>query len=119
MPLPIFTPPMRPSAGTGITPEVSLRKAPFGDGYGQASPAGLNHVRRIVTLRWDFLSLAEAREIDTFLTDRGGYQPFAYTLNGETEPRRWTCDTWSITDGHPSRITATIREDFSPVSEPG
>lgn len=113
MPLTTFTPPMRPSAGTGNTPEVSLRRASFGDGYTQASPAGLNHVRRIVTLRWDYLSLAEARQIDTFLKARGGYEAFYYTLNGEAQPRKWTCAEWSITDGHPSRLTATFREDFT------
>lgn len=114
MPIPVFTPPMRPSAGTGVAPEVSLRKAPFGNGYCQASPAGLNHIRRAVTLRWDFLTLAEAQAIDQFLTDRGGYQPFAYALNGESEPRRWTCSEWSVTDGHPSQVRAVFKEDFSP-----
>lgn len=113
MPLTTFTPPMRPSAGTGIASEVSLRKAPFGDGYTQASPAGLNHVRLTVTLRWDYLSLAEAMAIDTFLKARGGYEPFYYRLNGETADRKWTCSEWSITDGMPARLTATFREDFT------
>lgn len=113
MPIPVFVPPMRPSAGTGIAPEVSLRRASFGDGYVQTSPSGLNHIRRTVTLRWEYLTLTEAQAIDTFLTDQGGYRPFAYTLNGEDQPRRWTCAEWSVTDGHPARLTATFREDFS------
>ncbi|WCR09576.1 phage tail protein [Paracoccus stylophorae] len=114
MPAPTFTPPMRPSAGTQITPEVNLRKAPFGDGYGQASPSGLNHIRRIVRLEWAYLSLDEAQQIDTFLTGRGGYRAFTYTLNGEAQPRRWTCAEWHIEDGHPARVTATFREYFGP-----
>ncbi|MCT4332632.1 phage tail protein [Paracoccus sp. YLB-12] len=114
MPLPTFNPPMRPSAGTGIAPEVSLRRASFGDGYTQASPSGLNHVRRIVRLEWSYLTLTEAQAIDTFLTARGGYQAFSYQLNGEAEPRRWTCSEWSVTDGHPSQVRAVFKEDFSP-----
>jgi len=115
MPLPTFTPPMRPSPGTSRAPEVSLRKSQFGDGYAQASPAGLNHVRQVVALKWEFLSLAEAQEIETFLVGQGGYRPFLYTLNGEAQARRWVCESWSVTDGHPSTVNATFREWFGQV----
>lgn len=113
MPLATFNPPMRPSPGTSHAPTISLRKAAFGDGYTQASPAGLNHIRRVVNFRWDFLTLAEANEIEAFLIQHGGFRPFLYTLNGEATPRKWTCDTWSLTDNHPTQVTATFREDFS------
>lgn len=112
MTLPTFTPPMRPSAGTTHQPEVALRTASFGDGYTQSAPAGLNHIRDVVSFKWDFLSLAEAQEIEGFLAARGGCQPFLYTLNGEAEPRRWVCDTWSVTEGHPCRLTVTFKESF-------
>lgn len=112
MPLPIFTPPMRPSPGTTTTPELSLRKSSFGDGYEQRSPAGLNHVRRTVNLEWPYLNLSEAKEIEAFLVARGGYEPFIYRLNGETVDRRWTCETWAVTDDHPSKVTAQFREWF-------
>lgn len=115
MTLPTFTPPMRPSSGTAHSPEVALRKASFGDAYAQAAPAGLNHIRAVVTLRWDFLDLTEAQEIEGFLAARGGFRPFLYVLNGEAEPRRWVCDTWSMVAGHPSRVTATFRETFNPA----
>lgn len=115
MTLPTFAPPMRPSAGTTHQPEVALRRASFGDAYVQASPAGLNHIRGVVTLRWDYLTLTEAREIEGFLAARGGCQPFRYTLNGETEPRRWVCESWSVTEGHPCRLTATFKESFGPA----
>ncbi|MTH61206.1 phage tail protein [Paracoccus litorisediminis] len=113
MPLNTFNPPVRPSMGTGIAPEVTLRKAQFGDGYTQNSPAGLNHIRQVVTLKWETMSLAEARQIETFLIGQGGYIPFYYTLNGESTPRKWTCESWALTDGHPSKIQATFRENFT------
>lgn len=113
MPLNTFNPPMRPSPGTSWTPEVSLRKTAFGDGYTQASPAGLNHVRRTVNLQWEYLTLAEAKAINDFFTGQGGYIPFYYRLNGETVDRKWTCESWSVTDGFPSKITATLKENFT------
>lgn len=116
MPIPTFNPPMRPSPGTSRTPEVNLRRASFGDGYGQNSPAGLNHIRQVVALRWEFLTLAEAQEIEAFLVERGGYQPFLYALNGEAQARRWICESWSMTDGHPSTVSATFKEWFGQVS---
>lgn len=115
MPIPVFNPPMRPSPGTGHAPEVKLRTAAFGDGYTQSSPAGINHIRQVVTFRWDYLNLAEAKEIEAFFVARGGYQPFEYQLWGESEPRRWVCESWSITEGHPTRVTATFKESFMPV----
>lgn len=113
MALPVFTPPMRPSPGTGHAPEISLRRAIFGNGYTQASPAGLNHIRRVISFRWDYLTLAEAKAIDAFLVQQGGHRPFLYTLNGEATPRKWTCSDWNLTDDHPSKVQATFREDFT------
>jgi phage-related protein len=113
MALPTFNPPMRPSPGTGHSPEISLRRTPFGDGFVQASPTGLNHIRKVVSLRWDYLTLDEANEIEAFLIQQGGYRPFWYLLNGETVPRKWVCDTWTKTDNHPAQVTATFREDFT------
>lgn len=113
MPLQTFIPPMRPSPGTGRGVELALNKTPFGDGYTQASPRGLNSVRRVITLKWDFLSLDEARQIENFMIARGGYQPFYYTLNGEATPRKWTCETWTVTDDHPSKVSLTLKENFT------
>lgn len=113
MPLNTFNPPMRPSAGTNITPEVNLRKAQFGDGYTQNSPNGLNHIRRVVTLRWDFLTLTQALQMQNFMVGQGGYIPFYYALNGEGSVRKWTCESWSVTDGHPAKFTATLKENFT------
>lgn len=44
-----------------------------------------------------------------------GHRPFLYALNGEAEPRRWTCSIWTVTDDHPAQVTATFPEDFSPL----
>lgn len=113
MALPVFNPPMRPSPGTSHAPEISLRKASFGDGYCQASPAGLNHIRKVISFHWAFLTLDEANDIEAFLIERGGYRAFYYHLNGEAIDRKWTCSEWRIEDGHPAKVQATFKEDFS------
>lgn len=107
-----FVPPVQPSPGTSIDQEVSLNRASFGDGYTQASPRGLRHIRRRVSLRWDTLTLDQARAIDGFLTAQGGYKPFLYTVRGESAPRQWTCESWSVTDGAPATARAELVESF-------
>lgn len=112
MPIPTFTPEVRPSPGTNITPEISLNKASFGDGYTQSSPKGLNHIRRVVSLTWKGLTLDQAYALDVFFTGRGGYLPFLYTVRGDTE-RKWTCAEWSMSDAAPFSFSATLKEEFS------
>lgn len=112
MSLPVFTPPVAPSPGTQVANEVSLHKTPFGDGYAQASPKGLRHVRRRVSLRWDALTLDQAREIEAFFRERGGWQPFAFTVRGDAGPSTWTCETWTLTDAAPATFSAELVEWF-------
>lgn len=94
---------------------LKLHKASFGDGYTQTAPAGLNHIRRIVTLAWDVLAIEEADEITAFLKARGGYLPFYYRIPGEADSVKWTCEEWTrtaISGGYWS-INATLRQSFT------
>lgn len=113
MPIATFAPEIAPSPGSQRTPEVKLRKSEFGDGYTQASPAGLNHIRRTLALKWDGVSPAQLAALNAFFEAQGGYKPFWYTHAPEGVQRKWTCDTWGVTYGAPASFTATLREDFS------
>ena len=112
MTLPTFLPPMTPSVGSSQKPDVNLRRADFGDGYSQAAPAGLNHIREVASLRWDVLTRAEKDQLVAFLKERGGYQSFTYQLPTEATARRWTCDDWRVTALPASlfAVEATLRE---------
>lgn len=112
MPIPTFNPAVRPSPGTGRNVELSLNKSSFGDGYTQASPKGLNHIRRVITLKWDALTMEQAYALDAFFVGRGGYKPFNYTIRGDIE-RKWTCEEWAMSDAAPFSFTATIKECFA------
>lgn len=114
MAFPTFNPSVAPSPGTTITPELALNEVSFGDGYSQASPRGINHVRRRVSLRWDALTASQATEIETFLRERGGFRPFWWTARRDAAPSKWTCRDWTVTDGAPWSITATFTEWFGP-----
>lgn len=114
MALPTFEPPVPPSPGTETTPKYKLRIANFGDGYTQATPDGLNHVRRTVRLRWDVLTVAQAEYIESFLIARGGYEPFLYALSDD-ETRQWICREHTRKRDAPNSITAVFEEDFSIV----
>lgn len=113
MPLNTFDPPVRPSPGTSFSNKIKLREVEFGDGYTLASPAGLNHIRKQVSLKWDALSLGQVWALDAFFTGQGGNVPFYYTLHGEDTPRKWTCKEWSFSDGTPATFSASLEENFS------
>lgn len=112
-----FVPPLTPSPGTSDAPEIKILKADFGDGYSQAARAGLNNVRRVVTLKWDVLPAAQANEIIAFFFDHGGSDPFLYTVPGETTAILWTCESYQ--EGFAAfnyrSITATLRQSFNLV----
>lgn len=107
-----FTPAVRPSPGSTISREVSLRKASFGDGYTQSSPKGLNHIRASLSLKWDALTLAEAIALESFFVSKGGFTPFYYTIRGENEAKLWTCENWERSDGAPATFSATLLQSF-------
>jgi phage-related protein len=112
MPLETLTPPYPPSPSTTTKPPLSLREADFGDGYSQVTPAGLNHIRRTVTLVWEALSADQAASLEAFFEAHGGYQPFLYALSGDTA-RQWRCKDWNRKRDTPTTISATLTEDFT------
>lgn len=114
MALQTFNPPVPPSPGTKVKPAYSLRKAEFGDGYTQAQPTGLNHVKLTANLRWDVLSIEDASAIENFLKARGGYEPFLYALSDDIT-RQWVCTDHDRSRDAPNQVTATFVEDFSIV----
>ena len=72
MAFPTFTPPVPPSPGTANKPKVKLLKAEFGDGYTQTTRDGLNHVRRTLSLKWEFLTPTQAKTISAPLAASRG-----------------------------------------------
>lgn len=109
-----FTPPVAPVVGSTERREMKLLKTQFGDGYSQTTRDGINHARRIVTLRWEALDLEDALAIDDFLALCGGDQSFIYITPGRTDPMRFTCDDWTMTQttGGFASIDATFRQSF-------
>nr|BDD47777.1 hypothetical protein 1 [bacterium] len=114
---PTFNPPVAPSPGQGVDFSADVDEAPFGDGYTQGSAAGLNSIRRRVSLFWSKLGQADRDTIVAFFVARAGFEPFLYTLPGDTAERKWRCKVWR--DSSPSRLSgrhrieATFEEDFS------
>lgn len=108
-----FNPPVQPSPGTGFKPRVSLLIAEFGDGYTQAAPDGINHIKETISLTWDALTPDQQAEIYAFFKAKGGYIPFFYTPVGETDPMRFVCREWSKSAKSPWTVSATFEQDFS------
>ncbi|ALN73583.1 phage tail protein [Aureimonas sp. AU20] len=118
MTLPTFIPPEPPVIGSTLKREIKLNKTQFGDGYSQATRDGLNHMRRVVSLRWEALDLDDAVAIDDFLAIQGGDRPFTYTAPGTSQALVWTCEDWNMTQtsGGYASIDATFRQWFGYAS---
>ena len=112
MPTPFFIPPVAPSPGTRHSPEIKLLTASFGDGYEQVSPDGLNHIRRVLDLRWNGVLLEERNAIMDFLMERQGYLPFWYQPFGSPAPIKWTCRDFSSTADAPWKVSAKFIQHF-------
>lgn len=114
MPIPTFTPPVRPSPGTSHAPQVKLLEAEFGDGYSQPTPHGINHIKKTVALVWSALLLEQRDDIVGFFERMGGSLPFYFQPYGEARMLKWTCKEWSSQkDGGVWSITATFVQSFT------
>jgi len=106
-----FVPPLAPSPGTKMAPEVKILSASFGDGYTQEAPDGLNNIRMVATVTWSFLLPDQADTIFGFLTAHKGSGPFYYALR-DGVMRKWTCKQFERLWDTPNSVTATFRESF-------
>jgi phage-related protein len=113
MTIAVFNPYPPPGLGTVHNNEIKLKKAAFGDGYTQTTRDGFNHIRKIITLKWDAITATWANGIEAFFVAQGADTPFYYTLYGDIQ-RQWTCESWTRSR-HPGHhmMEATLREDFN------
>lgn len=114
MALETFLPCVPPQPGTRNKPEIKLLEAEFGDGYTQAAPDGLNHIRRTLSLSWEKLLPWQKDQIVGFLESQGGYKSFWYTPSNESVPVKWTCKDWDdarADDG--MDVSCQLRQSFT------
>lgn len=105
-------PPINPTIGTDIHPELKLLKADFGDGYRLRAPDGLNHVRYVYQFVWEGRG-ADIDAILLFLHDHGGAKAFLYTPPGELLPKKFVCEEWGKTRNTPlAKLTAKFIQVF-------
>jgi phage-related protein len=109
-----FNPPVPPSPGTSDQPRIRKLEAEFGDGYSQAVPDGLNHIKREISLDWDLLTPTQSNDIIAFFRARGGCEPFFWTPSDETTALKWICEEWSEKriEGGMRAVTAKFVQSF-------
>ncbi len=118
MSVPTFNPPLTPSAGSADKPEIKILEAQFGDGYTQTAADGLNNIRRVVSLKWEVLTIAQASQILAFMNAQQGSEPFYYMIPGEPAAIIWTCKEFGqgFSAYNYRSVTATLRQSFNLVS---
>ncbi|AMB48258.1 phage tail protein [Methylobacterium sp. AMS5] len=107
-----FDPPLPPTTSQD-KPEFKLLEADFGDGYTQTMGDGMNSVRRVVSLSWDWLNVEQADQIEGFIRKHKGADHFYYTLSDTAEQLKWTCKEITRTRGTPNKIECVFRQSFN------
>lgn len=101
MSIPVFNPQRAnggnyyPDEGMAVTPNATIIKTQFNDGYTQIAGAGINNLLRTYNPHWTNAYKVEADAILAFLEARQGWQKFFWTPQGETLQRCFTCQTWN------------------------
>lgn len=114
MALPVFNPPRQPSSSSN-KPEFKVLKADFGDGYTQSTPDGMNNVRKMLSLSWEWLTDVEAQAIEDFIVARKGAEIFLYRPTGSPTALKWTCDDFTRKQGTPNTVELVLRQSFALV----
>ena len=79
-----------------------------------AKPSFLSRVlRRMVSLKWDGISMTDMNLLDTFFTGLGGYRPFFYMPYGFSSTLKWTCADWGGTASTPWKFSAKLEQSFT------
>ena len=106
-----FSPAMNPSINSRNPISFNVREVQFGDGYSQRAGDGINNIKRAWDLNWDMLSFDQAKDIQTFLENKGGWQSFTYTVPSDIQ-RKYKCKTFTpaFASGEFFSLSATFEE---------
>jgi phage-related protein len=113
-----FTPSVAPAPGGSSVSDVDrIRNAPFGDGYSQRAPDGLNYKDRTASLTWPSLNPTKFAEINGFFDAHGGGVAFIYTLPLEATAMKWmwTSKTPSYVGGPTANAVRSLRVELKRV----
>lgn len=109
-----FNPPRQPDQRSEVDTEFNTLEAPFGDGYEQSAPAGLNSERQTWNLSWSALTESEKDQILSFLRSQGGYKTFLWTPPGESSDKKWRCKKFKLAStGDLYRVSASFKQQFT------
>lgn len=112
MALPDFN--FKPSFAYDLTRNPQTSGLQLGDGYVSLKPLGMRPMVRTYSVEFNIRDLAETREIDRFLTERGGYRNFKWTPpDPDSAAGFWVCQVWNvrrISRGPLFNISATFQE---------
>ncbi len=92
-------------ASGGSSSNYRTRRADFGDGYVQATGAGLNTKQTKWSLAWTSELNGNVATIEAFLDERAGSKPFWWTPPGASSATLWACAGFSTRPTGPDSTT--------------
>lgn len=109
-----WTPPRPPQLGTSKQIDQAVDAVKFGDGYEQASAAGLNSLRETWNLQWNGCTNADCDTIEAFWRSKGKATPFWYKPPGAAAPLKFRFESFRRGQiaGPVDSIDITLRQVF-------
>jgi phage-related protein len=89
-----------------IQPRVSVAR--FGDGYEQRAVDGMNAILKVVSFSVSNITASERTALDAFLTEKGGWEPFYWTIPIEGSARLWVCGQWSFAGSQANLVSVSL-----------
>ncbi len=107
-----------PSYSPQCTPKANIIEAPFGDGYSQRTPQGINHISDNWTVPWNALENDEAQTLIIFL--KAHYTlPFLWTPPRESTAKKFKCSQLSYSPSSNSQDCMDVSATFEQVFDIG
>ena len=86
---------LSPNFNASRSRQAKTKSIAFGDGYRQVSPAGLDSIEEEWQIQADYLSVAEAQQLESILAELAG-RPF-YWEPRPGQQNLYSCSRWEMT----------------------
>lgn len=109
----LFSPPRDPSYTSNVNKEYRTLVTDFGDGYKARTVDGINNVREVWELSWDYLNQSDA---DAIVTALDGFAGTSFEwVTPDTLTKKFTCSklTKTFTSFESYSIRATFTQSFN------
>ena len=111
--------PFTASYGSSVSREPRVRSVKFGDGYEERAPEKINNNPRMLNCIFGKRTNVEAKAIEDFFAERGGYKTFVWTPYPPYDTvGQFICKKWDVKGNEYNSwdVSALIEEKFQALA---